>query len=129
YAGRPAGAPGTSERRELEESISRGFKLFTTGDAKCMQCHNDFGRANDYKFDDWGTIVRPANLTAGVYRGGRRPLDPFYRISAGINGSQMPAHDTGLKPEQVWDIVNFLEAMPYRNMLPPDVKKPTYGEE
>ena len=27
------------------------------------------------KLDDWGNPLRPANLTRGVYKGGRRPLE------------------------------------------------------
>jgi mono/diheme cytochrome c family protein len=130
YAGVPAGQLSESEKKELGASIKRGFELFTTGSAQCRSCHNDFGRANDFKYDEWGTIVRPANLTAGIYRGGRRPLDLFYRIHSGVNGSQMPAFNgSPLTPEQIWDIVNFLGAMPYKNMLPPDVREQVYGKE
>ena len=32
----------------------------------------------------------PRNLRQGIYRGGRRPLDIYRRISAGINGVPMP---------------------------------------
>jgi mono/diheme cytochrome c family protein len=129
YAGVPAGQLSPAEKKGLDESIKRGFDLFTTGSAQCRSCHNDFGRANDYKYDEWGTIVRPANLTTGIYRGGRRPLDLFYRIHSGVNGSQMPAFNgSPLTSEQIWDIVNFLEAMPYKNMLPPEVKEQVYGK-
>ena len=130
YAGVPAGQLSDGEKKELSASVRRGFVLFTTGSAQCRSCHNDFGRANDYKYDDWGTVVRPANLTAGIYRGGRRPLDLYYRIHSGINGAQMPAFiNSPLSSEQVWDVVNFLEAIPYRNMLPPDVREQVYGKE
>jgi mono/diheme cytochrome c family protein len=130
YAGTPAGQLSDAEKKDLSASIRRGFDLFTTGAAQCRSCHNDFGRANDFKYDDWGTIVRPANLTAGIYRGGRRPLDLFYRIHSGVNGAQMPAFNgSPLSPEQIWDIVNFLEAMPYKNMLPPEVRAQVYGKE
>ena len=44
------------------------------------------------KPDDWGNPLRPANLNRGVYKGGRRPIDIFWRIAKGINGAQMPAH-------------------------------------
>ena len=44
------------------------------------------------KPDDWGNPLRPANLNRGVYKGGRRPLDLYWRIAKGINGAQMPAH-------------------------------------
>ena len=42
------------------------------------------------KPDDWGNSVRPANLNRGVYKGGRRPIDIFWRVAKGINGAQMP---------------------------------------
>ncbi len=130
YAGVPAGQLSAAEKKGLDESIKRGFDLFTTGAAQCRSCHNDFGRANDYKYDEWGTIVRPANLTSGIYRGGRRPLDLFYRIHSGVNGSQMPAFNgSPLTSEQIWDVVNFLEAMPYKNMLPAEVRDQVYGKE
>ncbi len=117
-----------AEKKQHQDSIVRGTKLFLTGSAKCVSCHNDFGRANDYSFDDWGTIVRPANLTAGTYRGGRRPLDLFYRMHSGINGSGMPAFDN-LPPQDLWDVVNFIQALPYPNMLPDDVREQVYGKK
>ena len=42
--------------------------------------------------DDWGNPLRPANLNRGVYKGGRRPIDIYWRIAKGINGAKMPAH-------------------------------------
>ena len=53
------------------------------------------------------------NLTTGVFRGGRRPIDLYYRIHSGINGSNMTAFGKALKPDQIWDLVNFLEILPY----------------
>ena len=114
------------------DSIGRGFVSFTTGAAECRKCHGDFGRVNNYIYDDWGTIVRPANLTTGIYRGGRRPIDLYYRIHAGINGSNMPAFGESVfatNPAEIWDIVNFLEALPYKKMLPDEVKEQVYGKE
>jgi len=128
YTGKTLGQLSPDEKVQLDESIKRGFQQFTTGTASCRSCHNDFGRANDYRYDEWGTISRPANLTAGLYRGGRRPLDLYYRIHSGINGAGMTAFSGALRPEDIWDIVNFLEAMPYKNMLPPDVKAQVYGK-
>ena len=63
--------------------------------------------------DDWGNPLRPANLNLGVYKGGRRPIDLYWRISKGINGAKMPAHATLLPDEQIWDVVNFVLALPY----------------
>jgi mono/diheme cytochrome c family protein len=68
------------------------------------------------KSDDWGNPLRPANLNRPVYKGGRRPLDIYYRIFKGINGAQMPAHGS-ITDKQVWDLVNFVLALPYEPEL------------
>ena len=82
------------------------------------------------KVDDWGQPLRPANLNLGVYKGGRRPLDIYWRISKGINGAQMPGHGSALNPEQIWDLVNFVLALPYepellRGAAPGPLPQPT----
>jgi mono/diheme cytochrome c family protein len=122
-------------QKTLNESIERGYKQFTVGSGSCVKCHGDFGRGNNYLWDDWGTVVRPANLTAGVYRGGRRPIDIYYRMHSGITGTGMPgfiqkrAGEAGLTPDEIWDIVNFVEALPYPAMLPSNVRRDIYGEK
>jgi mono/diheme cytochrome c family protein len=58
--------------------------------------------------------IIPRNLRSGIYRGGRRPIDLYYRIMAGINGSGMPAHNTLLKTEEErWAIVAYVLSLPY----------------
>src|SRR5262249_51942955 len=76
----------------MQKSIQNGYGLFMGRgpySAGCTQCHYDFGRKSLFKFDAWGTMVRPRDLTKPVYRGGRRPVDIYYRIHSGINGSGM----------------------------------------
>lgn len=59
--------------------------------------------------------IIPRNLRSGIYRGGRRPIDLYYRIMAGINGSGMPAHNTLLKTEEDrWAIVAYVLNLPYQ---------------
>jgi mono/diheme cytochrome c family protein len=69
--------------------------------------------------DDWGIPLRPANLTVSRYKGGRRPLDIYWRIAKGINGTPMPGHlGTQLTDDnEVWDLVNFILALPYERTL------------
>jgi hypothetical protein len=123
------------------ESAARGGKLFT-GAGGCISCHQNYGRESNLSYDSWGTIVRGRNLYEGVYRGGRRPIDLYYRIHGGINGAGMTAYkdlkdqvksqlsenkikpqDLGLtaadqldKVDILWDLVNFLKAMPYSDL-------------
>lgn len=71
--------------------------------------------------DDWGSPLRPSNLNKGVYKGGRRPIDLYWRIANGINGTPMPAHASVLQnPDDIWHLVNFLLALPSdRDLLLP----------
>jgi mono/diheme cytochrome c family protein len=65
------------------------------------------------KLDDWGNPIRPANLNRGVYKGGRRPLDLYWRIAKGITGANMPPAPGFNDPNKIWDVVNFVLALPY----------------
>jgi len=69
------------------------------------------------KPDEWGNPLRPANLNRPVYKGGRRPIDLYYRIAKGINGAQMPGHYPSIDEKQIWDLVNFVLALPYEPEL------------
>jgi mono/diheme cytochrome c family protein len=124
---KPAAYPDDlKDPARLSASISRGYKFFLTK-AACIACHADFGRQPAYKFDSWGTLVRPANLTVGTYRGGRRPIDIYWRITKGISPSNMPGSPKELNGGEVWDVVNFVQALPYPGMLPEDVRQKIYG--
>ncbi len=112
---------------EYKQSILRGYTLFTDTKlaANCIGCHIDFGRQPPFRYDFWGTLVRPANLTVGIFRGGRRPIDLYWRIRGGIPPSQMPAA-ADLKDDQIWDLVNFVQALPYPAMLPEEIRDQIY---
>ncbi|HVS35050.1 MAG TPA: c-type cytochrome [Gemmataceae bacterium] len=111
-----------------EQSIRHGFELFSdpSGAASCISCHKDYGRQVNFRYDKWGTMVRPMNLTTGVYRGGRRPIDLFWRIKEGIAPSGMAAASTLTNEKDVWDVVNFVHCLPYPAMLPDDVRNKVY---
>jgi mono/diheme cytochrome c family protein len=105
----------------LKKSVANGQTLFLgIGEegkaANCVSCHTDYGRQARFRFDSWGTLVRPNNLTNGIYRGGRRTIDLYYRVHSGINGSGMASFGKQLKSESVWDLVNFVQALPYPAM-------------
>jgi len=56
------------------------------------------------------------DITTGMYRGGRRPIDLYWRIHSGINGVNMPASKDNLDSKDIWDLVNFLQVLPYPMM-------------
>ncbi len=142
------------KRKTLFESIGRGRELYYTAKANCYSCHGptQLGDGNLGLYDDWSKelynwqseidedgskkaefmklggleprIIRPRNLRIGQYRGGRRPLDVFYRIHNGIDGAGMPAAN-GLTHDEIWDIVNFVLWLPYEQLSHPNVELQT----
>jgi mono/diheme cytochrome c family protein len=85
---------------------------------KCVTCHIDYGRQAKFKFDEWGTLVRPNNLPMGHLRGGKRPVDIYYRIHSGIPGSEMVGFGSTFagNEQYLWDLVNFVSVLPYPTM-------------
>jgi len=120
--------PSVARTAMTKESIDAG-KLLFLGKANCANCHGIAGLGNGPQtleiseeskklgrgpglYDTWGHPLQPRNLTTGIYRGGRRPLDVFRRIRAGVKGAVMPAAAADIKDEQVWDIVNYVMSIP-----------------
>lgn len=129
--------PAVARTPTSHESIDRGRALYASAKAKCTDCHGLGGKgdgpqtityqpkpggAQKYEtrglFDDWMNELKPRNLTLGQYRGGRRPVDLYRRIYAGIKGTPMPGASSSLKPEEIWDIVNYVLDVPYQRQTP-----------
>ena len=131
------------------ESIARGRALYLSKENKCSDCHGPAGRgdgpqteqfaaidgaspARNYDEpglrDAWGNVIMPRNLTRGVYRFGRRPLDLYRRVHQGINGTPMPGFGKTLKDEQIWDIVNYVLSIPYQEGTAPAAEDVAGGE-
>jgi mono/diheme cytochrome c family protein len=62
----------------------------------------------------------PRNLREGLYRGGGRPIDFFWRVSAGIHGTPMPAAGAAtpgspstMSEEEIWQIVEYVQSLPF----------------
>ena len=120
------------------EMLKRGDELFH--DAKkgnCASCHGDRGlgdgpsawkiddqgeRVPAYN-DDWGMPILPRNLVQGLYRGGKRPIDIYRRIYAGINGGPMPGIGESkdaegnlvLPPNDMWALVHYVRSLADRD--------------
>lgn len=138
--------PSIHRVEDSPESRERGRMLYLSDKTKCYTCHGITGRGDgsateDFwpkpgsteKFekrglhDEWGNQLKPRNLTQGQYRGGRRPVDLFRRVYAGIKGTPMPAFGaTALKDEEIWDLVNYVMSLPYA-ANPPSAAAPSHG--
>jgi mono/diheme cytochrome c family protein len=118
--------------------IARGKELFHDAQkGNCASCHgeaglgdgpsawkiDDEGKKVSAYLDDWGQPILPRNLVRGLYRGGRRPIDIYRRIYAGINGGPMPALGESkdaagnplLTPEDMWSLVHYVRSLSERD--------------
>ncbi|MBP86128.1 MAG: hypothetical protein CMJ64_05330 [Planctomycetaceae bacterium] len=153
-----------SHEREVE-LLKHGRDLFYGKVAACVKCHGDSaigdGQTTDY--DDWakeleptvpGALdeylalgrfvfpprnVRPRNLRMGHYRGGRKPVDIYWRIFNGIDGTPMPALSEVLKQEgeekigvthdDIWALVYYVRSLPYESISQPVAVEAAYQRE
>jgi len=140
-----------------QKSIDRGRDLFYGALANCIKCHGDSalgdGQVTDY--DDWAKEIeptdpdsvrefvalgamkprniRPRNLRKNVYRGGRRPIDLYWRIRNGIDGVPMPAVPMrpagaaadykGLSEADVWHLIDYVRSLPHEALSQPTPAK------
>jgi mono/diheme cytochrome c family protein len=141
-------APPTLDEAGLLASIEAGRVLFQDAKAQCVQCHGPtaLGDGAEKRFDVWNEAkneeniaffnlpkqaLQPRNLRSGVYRGGRRPLDLYRRLQAGIKGAQMPsmgqtpAKPSGLTPEEIWNLVHYVQSLPYDPMSENAAERPS----
>ncbi len=136
----PESAVVPTRKRKLPtpKSIDNGKKLFLSQvegkKTECTKCHGLMGRGDgsqteeflvikdsnpEQKYevvglhDDWGHPIRPRDLTRGIYRGGRRPIDIYRRVHEGIPGTPMSGFASVLKPEEIWDVVNYVLSIPF----------------
>ena len=122
----PMADPYPADQPTTSQSLANGLKIFQ---AQCVNCHAGYGRQSALRYDNWGGVVRPANLTSAVYKGGRRPVDLYYRVIRGIPPCGMPKANVqeGDPARQAWDLVRFLMALPYPEALPPEIRQQIHG--
>jgi len=122
----------------LGESIAEGRRLFyDKNKGNCFSCHGTEALGDgQIEYDDWNKELAklfeepeakrnlmhlgafhiqklpPRNLRLGVFRGGRRPLDIYRRITGGINGAPMPGNKT-LTSDEVWHLVRYVKHLAY----------------
>ncbi len=127
------------EKRYLsdEASVQRGRELYLSNNLNCVACHGESGLGDGVQtysitknaegtgnnlepglYDTWGNKLKPRNLRLGMYRGGRRPIDIYARIEAGIKGTPMPAFGAKMTEQQKWDLVNYVLHLPHEERAP-----------
>ncbi|NQU25980.1 MAG: cytochrome c [Candidatus Nealsonbacteria bacterium] len=130
-------APLSDTSEALAASIERGYEHYSGKNAQCKLCHGLEGRGDGEQtelYDEWNRPkkgatpeqtarlagrfllpiqeLRPRDFTEGIFRGGDRPIDLYWRVYVGIKGTPMPStgSDGALTPEQIWDVVNYIRS-------------------
>jgi len=98
------------------ELAARGRHMYAQ--AGCMDCHGENakgdGPAAEKLKDDWEQRILRSdlNLTRLPRRSGPDPADLYRTIATGLDGTPMPSYADALKPEEIWAIVAYLNALP-----------------
>lgn len=125
--------PQVARIPDSNESRRRGRELYLSKTLNCADCHGVDGAGNGPQtiayeknpvtneiynepglHDVWDNVNQPRNLHTGIYRGGRRPIDLFCRIHAGIKGSRMPSFKN-TPHEDIWHMVNYILSIPFES--------------
>lgn len=132
-------APPTDTPERLSASIARGRELYLEKNSQCIKCHGPEGDGKGEEpelYDEWNkpkkgaspeqtaALARlftlpiqelyPRNFREGVFHGGGRPVDLYWRVCVGVKGTAMPAAGPApgakgvLAPEEIWDVVNYV---------------------
>jgi DMSO reductase family type II enzyme heme b subunit len=111
----PKAASILKEVASSKESLARGKEMFEA--IECNKCHGNAGRGDgpsrpELK-DDWGDLVRPANLAKPwTFRGGGSVKDVAARLATGLMGTPMPTFiDSVEKPEDIWHVANYVKSL------------------
>lgn len=132
--------------------LAKGRAIFSGKSGACIQCHGDTGYGDGElgNYDIWNQwakgkndkyiagfvdagvlpprTISPRNFRNGGFRGGRNPLNLFYRIKNGIQGSQMPGAAT-LTDEEVWALVAYVRNIKNETITGGHQQKPIHDKK
>lgn len=108
--------PGSPETDYTPQSVAHGRQLYLdAAGANCVSCHGESGQgdgpsASDLP-DEWGYPIAPRDLTTGSFRAGNESADLYRSIATGVNGTPMPSFGSSFEPEEIWDLVHFVQSL------------------
>jgi mono/diheme cytochrome c family protein len=113
--GKPIKIPAKPEL--TSKNINNGEKLF---DVNCVSCHGKDLKGDgpysqklvNYK----GKPISPANLTVIPLKRGNSPGWIYKIISNGIESTPMISYYGIIKPEEIWDVVYYIDSIPKANL-------------
>jgi cytochrome c oxidase cbb3-type subunit 2 len=107
-----------SEPPTSAEAVQRGSELYQK--MNCWSCHGKEGRGNGPSAltltDSRGYPILPFDFTSGThFKCAENSGDLFRDLAAGLDGTPMPSFTDSLKPEEIWDLVHYIQTLPENN--------------
>lgn len=101
----------SEEPSVTQEGIARGRNLFVKG---CAACHGLEGKGDGRQMmmDSLGFPLKPRDLTAGIFKASGSSEELYYRMIAGLPGTPMPSYQYAFKPEEIWDMIHYVQTLP-----------------
>lgn len=79
----------------------------------CATCHGETGNGDGPGakglVDIWENPITPASLSDEHHKSGDAPTDLYRTIATGLNGTPMVGFDGALPPDQIWNLVAFIQ--------------------
>jgi mono/diheme cytochrome c family protein len=93
------------------QGLEAGKALFKKA---CAACHGLEGKGDGQQMmnDSEGYLLKPRDLTAGIFKGSSKSEDLYYRINAGIPGSPMPGYQGIFPDEEIWNLIHYVQTLP-----------------
>ena len=96
-----------------EEIVAHGKEVWQQ--AKCWECHGNTGKGDGEKAagleDDFGYLIRPADLTSGQFKSGPSVKDIFRTVTTGLSGTPMPSYGDAFSEEDRWALAYFVVSL------------------
>lgn len=90
--------------KPLPASVDAGKRLYTT---QCSTCHGPSGKG-DGSMASAINPPKPSDLTDASWKHGAADGELFTVISDGATGTSMRAYGQPMKPDDIWNVVNYL---------------------
>lgn len=95
------------------QGTERGRRIYAEA---CASCHGKDGHrvagqglSSALKNDAEGNWLPPTSLRRGVFKGGGEGSQLYARLYKGMNGTAMPAYGESYSPQQLWDVVHYVQ--------------------
>lgn len=93
--------------KPLPASVDAGKRLYTT---QCSTCHGPSGKG-DGSMASAINPPKPSDLTDASWKHGAADGELFTVISDGATATSMRAYGQRMKPDDIWNVVNYLRTL------------------